>query len=271
METKAVRVFARGLAVLAALNRHGAASALDLARETGLPRASVYRLLQTLIEEGYVARSPSDERFVLRLKVRLLADGFEDEHWIGAIAAPALLGLTQRILWPCDVATQEGTRMIIRETTHRVAPLSVDHGMAGRAISLTGSSTGLAYLSALPRTQAQALARLALEADLPDPAAREAALARVMRQVAQARRQGYALRQAGPIWPHTGAIAMPIRHEGRAIGSINTVWMARVISAEEGLRRCLAPLRATAAQIEAGLAEEAGPGREKKPRCPAPA
>ena len=56
-----------------------------------MPRATVYRLLQTLLEEGYVARSPSDDRFRLRLKVRSLSEGFEDEHWIGGVAAPALL------------------------------------------------------------------------------------------------------------------------------------------------------------------------------------
>ena len=72
---KPIRSFARGLAVLSALNRHGGATALILARETGVPRATVYRLLQTLFDDGYIGRGTADDRFHLRLKVRGLAGG----------------------------------------------------------------------------------------------------------------------------------------------------------------------------------------------------
>src|SRR6516165_11917417 len=104
MQPKPIRSFARGLAVLSALNRHGSATALTLARETGVPRATVYRLLQTLLDDAYVGRGTADDRFHLRLKVRSLAEGFEDEQWISAIAGPALFDLTRRIAWPCDVS-----------------------------------------------------------------------------------------------------------------------------------------------------------------------
>ena len=93
MHPKPIRSFARGLAVLAALNRHGSATALTLARETGVPRATVYRLLQTLFDHGYVGRGAADERFDLRLKVRGLSEGFEDEQWITAIAGQRNLPL----------------------------------------------------------------------------------------------------------------------------------------------------------------------------------
>jgi IclR family transcriptional regulator, mhp operon transcriptional activator len=56
MQPKPIRSFARGLGVLSALNRHGSATALTLAHETGLPRATLYRLLLTLLESGYVGR-----------------------------------------------------------------------------------------------------------------------------------------------------------------------------------------------------------------------
>ena len=122
MHPEPIRSFARGLAVLSALNRHGSATALTLARETGVPRATVYRLLQTLFDDGYVGRGTADGRFHLRLKVRGLSEGFEDAQWITAIAGPALLELTRRTAWPCDVSTLEGLKMVIHETTHRIAP-----------------------------------------------------------------------------------------------------------------------------------------------------
>jgi IclR family mhp operon transcriptional activator len=254
MHPKPIRSFARGLAVLAALNRHGSATALTLARETGVPRATVYRLLQTLFDDGYVGRGTADDRFHLRLKVRGLSEGFEDEQWITAIAGPALLELTRRTAWPCDVSTLDGLKMVIHETTHRIAPLSIDRNMVGQELPILGSASGLAYISFVPEGERDALlALLARSSDPHDALARDAA--RVSRLIAATRRRGYGLRQGGEIWPHTGSLALPVRVGSRLLGCINTVWMARVISAEEGVSRCLEPLRETRHLIEQKLTE----------------
>lgn len=257
MQPKPIRAVSRALAVLGALNRHGSATALQLARDSGVPRGTVYRVLQTLIEDGYVARSGAGEAFRLRLKVRNLSEGFEDEQWISGVAAPVLAALTKRILWPCDVATLEGTRMVIRETTHRTAPLSIDRGMVGTALPLLASATGLAYLAFAPETERVALLRLLAGSDDPaDAAARNPAT--VGRLLAATRRRGCGLRQGGALWPHTGSIALPIRHGQRVIACANVVWMSRVVSQQDGLARCLPPLREAVAEIEAQLAAGAG-------------
>jgi IclR family transcriptional regulator, mhp operon transcriptional activator len=153
MQPKPIRSFARGLAVLSVLNRHGSATALTLARETGVPRATVYRLLQTLFDDGYVGRGTADDRFHLRLKVRGLSEGFEDEQWITAIAGPALAELTRRTAWPCDVSRLEGLKMVIHETTHPIAPLSIDRNMVGQELPILGSASGLAYISFAPKEE----------------------------------------------------------------------------------------------------------------------
>jgi IclR family mhp operon transcriptional activator len=255
MQPKPIRSFARGLAVLAALNRHGSASALALARETGVPRATVYRLLQTLQDEGYVGRGTGDDRFHLRLKVRALSGGFEDEQWIAAVAGPALVDLTRRISWPCDVATLEGLKMVIRDTTHPIAPLSIDRNMAGQELPILGSSSGLAYIAFAPAEERAALlGLLARSSDPHDALARDPAQA--ARLIAATRRRGYGLRQGGQIWPHTGAIALPIRVGKRVLGCINTIWMARVLDYKAGVNRCLEPLRETQALIERQLAAQ---------------
>jgi DNA-binding IclR family transcriptional regulator len=54
MPAKPIRAVARALEVLEALNRQGTATALALARETGIPRPTVYRLLETLVGTGHV-------------------------------------------------------------------------------------------------------------------------------------------------------------------------------------------------------------------------
>jgi IclR family mhp operon transcriptional activator len=249
---KPIRAFARGLDLLSALNRRGGATALTLARDTAIPRPTVYRLLETLAEAGFVSRSPSDDRFVLRQQVRSLSDGFEDEEWIAA-AAPALFRLTERIGWPCDLCTLEGTAMVIRETTHRIARFSIDRGMAGRALPVLPSSVGQAWLAFAPKSERETLLALLARSGRPEDAlAREPA--RLARLLLAIRRQGYALRPGGQPWPHTGSIALPVRQGGAVIGCVNAVWMARAIGPEEGVRLCLEPLRATVAAIEATIA-----------------
>lgn len=266
MRPKPIRAFARGLDLIAALNRHGSASALTLARETGIPRATVYRLLETLLEGGYIARSPSEERFVLRLKLRSLADGYEDEEWISAIAAPALFALTERIGWPCDVMTLEGTRMRIRETTHRAARFSIDRGMAGRALPVLQSSSGQAWLAAASTREREALLALLAASPAPeDELARDSAMMR--RLVRQTRQRGYALRPGGGPWPHTGSLALPIVVDGRLLGCITAIWMARAVNPEEGVRQCLEPLRQAAAHIVQGIATLPGGGRDASTRA----
>lgn len=254
MPVMPLRSFARGLTVLSVLNRHGSATALQLARESGVPRATVYRLLQTLIDEGYVRRGTADERFHLRLQVRGLSEGFEDEQWIAAIAGPALAELTGRISWPCDVSTLDGLKMVIHETTHRIAPLSIDRNMVGREMPILGSSSGLAYIAFAPKPQRDALLNLlAGSADPHDALARD--FRQVKRLIALTRRQGYGLRQGGVLWPHTGSIALPVRVGPGLLGCINTIWMSRVLSAAEGVNRCLQPLRETRDLIKQRLAE----------------
>ncbi|MBV9247777.1 MAG: helix-turn-helix domain-containing protein [Acetobacteraceae bacterium] len=254
MESKPIRSFARGLAVLSALNRHGGATALTLARESGVPRATVYRLLQTLLDEGYIGRGTADDRFYLRLKVRSLSEGFADEQWIGEIAGPAIAELTRRISWPSDLVTLAGPKMVIHETTHRIAPLSIDRNMVGQELPILGSASGLAYIAFAPKGERETLlALLAQSSDPRDALARDPAQA--SRLIEATRRRGYGLRQGGAIWPHTGTIAMPVRVRRRVLGCINVIWMARVLSAKEGVSRCLKPLWETRQFIEQRVAE----------------
>lgn len=113
-----------------------------------------------MLESGYVGRGTDDDRFHLRLKVRSLSEGFEDEQWIMAIAGPALVELTRQISWPCDVATLDGLSMMIHETTHRIAPLSIDRNMVGQTMPILGSASGLAYIAFAPKQEQQNLLAL---------------------------------------------------------------------------------------------------------------
>jgi len=207
-----------------------------------------------MLDDGYIGRGPADDRYHLKLKVRGLSEGFEDEQWISTIAGPALVDLTRRVSWPCDVCALEGLKMVIHETTHRVAPLSVDRNMVGEQLPILSSASGLAYIAFAPKEEQDALLTLlARSSDSSDALARHPD--QVSRLIAATRRRGYGVRQSGQIWPHTGALALPVRVGRRVLGCINIVWMARVVSPKEGVSRYLEPLRETRNRIERELAE----------------
>ena len=197
----------------------------------------------------------SEHRFRLRLKVRGLAEGFEDEQWIAEVARPALVTLTKRLSWPCDILTFHNLRMVIQDTTHPVAPFSLDRNMAGREIPMLVSAAGLAYLAFI-QEQDQAQILDLLDKESRSKHGRALDVASLKRLLATTQRQGFGLRQGGQVWPHTGAIALPIRDGARVLGCISIIWMARVVGGQEGVQLCLEPLREARQSIEDALVTE---------------
>jgi len=79
MVFKNVRALERGLDVLLAVNQKNAANIPQITKMTGMPRPTVYRMLETLRRQGYVVRSPTDDCWRTTLKTKSLSSGFRDE------------------------------------------------------------------------------------------------------------------------------------------------------------------------------------------------
>jgi len=71
----------RGLDALTVLNLRDGATVSEVAHEIHLPRTTVYRILETLCNTGFVFRDAADDRYRLTILVRGLSEGFEDESW----------------------------------------------------------------------------------------------------------------------------------------------------------------------------------------------
>jgi IclR family mhp operon transcriptional activator len=252
-----VRGLTRGLAVLRALNETNYATALQLSRSTGLPRPTVYRLLETLIAAGYVAHGPRPDNYRLTIAVRALSDGFDDEAWVTDIASPILSELGHAIVWPTDIATFDRDAMVVRETTHATSPLSINREKAGFRPPLLLTALGLAYLAELPAAECDAVLHALAASDRPD-----AALARNPRAVAavlaEVRRRGYGFREGG-ISPKTGSIAVPVMWRGRPLACINIHYILSALTMDQVVERYLPLMRAAAARIEEALARRGGP------------
>ena len=114
--TRPIRALMRGLDALTVLNLRDGATVSEVAQEIRLPRTTVYRILETLCNAGFVFRDASDDRYRLdHSGARALSDGFDDEAWVTQIAKPLIHELCREIVWPISIATLSGTTMMVRE------------------------------------------------------------------------------------------------------------------------------------------------------------
>jgi len=251
-QSEGVRAFKRGLDVLREVNRSGGIRAGDVARALDLPRPTVYRLLETLEELGYVARSASDDRFRVTRHALSLGDGYDPGVVICQAAAPCLAELGKTLVWPVDLSTYENAAMVIQETTHSRSPLSIDRGMIGKRLPMLRTSAGRAYLAACPARERDLIVNHLRRIDEADdrPFLDEPRLARIITET-QAR--GYAIRSEGEYNPKTASIAVPIIRGEAVFGCISIIWIRSALALDEAIATFVAPMREAAAAIPLGV------------------
>jgi IclR family mhp operon transcriptional activator len=247
-----VRGAIRTLQVLRALNVRNGATVVELSRDTGISRGALYRLLETLREEGYVALDLSRHHYCLTMLVRSLAEGFSDEDWVVHVARPVLKRLQRAILWPTDLGTFMDNAMWIRETTRQSSTLTIDRGVAGSRFPMLRAATGRAYLAWCPdEEREQILRNLALAREPGFEIIKEPK--RLDDLLAETRRRGYGLR-FGEDPVETGAIAVPIKLGDRVLGCVNVTFIRRSTAPEAVAERCLSAMLQAASDIAAGAA-----------------
>lgn len=257
-----VRGLARGLQVLRALNamEDGHATSQQLADLTGLHRTTVRRLLETLMEEGFVRRSTSDDSFRLTLAVRSLSEGFTDTERIATVAPPIMGQLLQRVAWPSDLTTPDGDAMIIRETTHRFSRLSFHRAMVGRRLPMLLTAAGRAYFAMCPdeeREDILELLRSGAGGDEQQAFARNDALVRKL--IRRVRDDGFGSNHGD--WTaqaKIGAVAVAISADERVIASLNVIFLSRAVRLEDAVRRYVPELQKAALDIAEALKQEPG-------------
>jgi IclR family transcriptional regulator, pca regulon regulatory protein len=249
----------RGLAVIRAFDEHNPELTLsDVARVTGLTRAAARRFLLTLADLGYVR---SDGRwFSLSPRILELGYAYLSSLSLTEVAEPHLERLVAEVHESSSVSVLDGEDIVYvaRVPTARIMTVSINVGTRFPAYA---TSMGRVLLSRLPDEQLEAyLARVELVPLSP----RTLTSVEVLRvELAKVRSQGWALVDQ-ELEEGLRSIAAPIRDRGgRTIAAVNLSAHASRMSIEEGRRRLVPALLATAARIEAELrvAQSARPQR----------
>lgn len=251
----------RALEVLRALNQRNGATIVELSRMTGISRPALYRVVHTLRIAGYVRAQLDGDGFRLTPLVRQLSDGFDDDAWVADIAGPILDRLQQAVIWPTDLFTFYDDSMVMRGTTRRVSPWTIDRAMVGLRIPILLTASGRAYLAfSAPDVRDGILQRLAQSQRPDDAMAGEPHAVQLM--LAQIRRSGFALREREQgFMRETRSIAVPVLHSGVARCSIDITYISSALKAQEAIRRYGGLLKAAAEEISSAFSRSADADR----------
>ncbi|MGE4244156.1 IclR family transcriptional regulator [Ramlibacter sp.] len=148
----------RGLGILAAF-REGDEwlGNREIAERTGIPKATVTRLAQTLAAEGFLNHSSRLRKY--RLAARVLGLGYASTHSfdLAATARPLLQEFADQCGVFAALASRDGLESTIVELSHSsttLMTLAVGHGAQ---FPLEGTPLGLALLAGLPDNESEYL------------------------------------------------------------------------------------------------------------------
>lgn len=231
-----VRALARGLAILRYVNKVGEARPGEVAKALDLPRPTVYRLLETLEELGYVAFSATSNYVRVTRFAASLGDGHALTTEITQAAGPIFSEYARQVVWPLDLTVYNNAAMVIQETTHGRSPLSIDRGMTGYRLPVLRTSSGRSYISFCPDEERllilDHLRRLGDEEDAPFLEERW-----LSRLIEDTRKRGIAIRDSGEFREETASIAVPIRSAGNVLGCVSLIWIRSAMSTSTALEK----------------------------------
>lgn len=242
----------RAFDVLRAVNRLRIASVNGIYEETGMPKSTIVRMLETLMAEGYVARDNMCGGYRVTGRVNELVSGYDGISQIIEVARPFAIELTLRIKWPIALGTIKDDSVVIDFWTGTISPWTHTSTVLGVKPDLRKSAMGRACLAFCSEEELE----MHMEHFRADPSEEftPADERRLRLLLLQVRQDGYAARDPRTKPYRTSTFAVPIREgsEARAVMSISCFKTA--IPPGEIAEKIVAPLRETALKVEEALA-----------------
>lgn len=258
---KKVRSIGRGLDVLAAVNAEPGTSVSLISKTVGLHRTTVYRILETLEELGYVCRRVFDDSYHVTCRASCLGNNVVEGSAVLDAAAPHLRKLIDQIDWPTSIVMKDRNSMSIRETTHGRSKIYVHGAMVGTRVPMLTSAAGRAYLSFCSDAERSTIIDAIAISPFPDRRLAQTS-GYIDRFITATLHKGYGV-SMGDTWKWLGSIAMPVRQpDGEVVACMNVVFFTSAFTERAAVERYLPTLQQTVAGIEQQLVE----CRTRRPR-----
>ncbi|MBI4014014.1 MAG: IclR family transcriptional regulator [Candidatus Rokubacteria bacterium] len=200
-----------------AYSAEGGAGLAELSRAVRAPKSSVFKIVSTLEAEGFISRNRLTDKYQLTLKLLALGTAAVERINLRRELYPFLKELKDRTGECVNLGILHDGKAIYVESLEGPGPVKVIV-QPGQELSLHSTALGKVLLANLPASEIdRLLAGKRLEAHTPRTCTN---VARLKNELAQVRRQGYALDveedaldmtcAGAPIRDHTGGVVAAV-------------------------------------------------------------
>ena len=237
----------RGLSILAMFNaRERSLGMNDMAERLGVSPSAVYRIVQTLVDMGYLRKVG---RHAFELGPQVVSEGFAylASRDIVEVAMPHLNDLRDRTSLSCHLSIREQTDSLYLYRAMAPQRLAVNIPV-GTRLPCHSTALGRVLLSGLSEVQLSALYQHVRLDDYPPPAPRT--LPELQQVIAEDRQRGWVLHRSD----YSTAIATGIRdHSGAIVAAINLSGPDAVMDTQVAQEGFLAALLAASHDVSQAL------------------
>lgn len=212
-----VTALARGLDILRCFTRaRPVLGTADIARLTGLPQPTVWRLCYTLLQEGFLVQGERD-KLMLGIPVLSLGYAVLGGMPIAELARPHMQKLATEYEGAVSLGARDGNSMVYLQRCQGSSIILGDLRVGSR-VPLATSVTGWAYMAGLGEHERECL--------LEELAATEANWSELLPKIEEAladfKSHGYIINK-GSLHPQINAVAVPLLSEdGRILLSLSS-------------------------------------------------
>ena len=213
-----VRAVERATWILSSFDgEHTERGVSEIAQATGLHKATAHRLIMTLLNCGFLERTPNGERFRLGLRLVELGLGALRRLDFRQAAFPYMEQLVERFNETCDLGIFDRGRVLYVEVVHSEHSLTVA-ARVGRHLPVHCTASGRVLLAFLPPEVVEPI----LSAPLPAYTEKTITLpSRLREELETTRQRGYGLDDE-EFEVGVRAIAVPIRDiDGNLIAAMS--------------------------------------------------
>src|SRR6185437_17113043 len=129
----------------------------DIAERTGLPRASISRLTQTLVEAGFLEHDSGERAYRLAAPVLTLGHAMRSGSSVLRVATPPMAALARRLRINVGLAVRDGDEMVYLESVRFNAKGAQRSVVSGQRVPIELTALGRAWLAVAPEVERRAL------------------------------------------------------------------------------------------------------------------
>lgn len=129
----------------------------DLAERTGLPRASISRLTQTLAQSGWLEHDARERAYRLAAPVLTLGHAMRSGSPVLRVATPAMTALARRLRINVGLAVRDDDEMVYLESVRFNARGRERSVVSGHRVPIELTALGRAWLAVAPKADRAAL------------------------------------------------------------------------------------------------------------------